>query len=164
VYKSNSLFGLLKMWMLFVFAFFSIFLKPLSARLFITSHHSPVCIEIFERKYILHMFTSLPRAYVINSHRDLFTSKKKKRECLSSSSSSSGSDKNDVLEVGKQRRICPVCKNSGMKPCGQCEGTGINTEDRYGGREGYRKGERCWLCSGKKRTICGNCIDLTDSF
>ena len=59
---------------------------------------------------------------------------------------------------------CPVCKGTGWKPCGQCDGTGVNQEDLYGGKPGMRKGERCWLCEGKKRTMCGNCVDLTDAF
>ena len=57
---------------------------------------------------------------------------------------------------------CPVCGGTGWKPCGQCRGTGINREDLFGGK--FKEGDTCWLCSGKKKTMCGNCVDLTDSF
>ena len=57
---------------------------------------------------------------------------------------------------------CPVCRGTGWKPCGQCGGTGINREDLFGGK--FKEGDTCWLCSGKKKTMCGNCVDLTDSF
>lgn len=59
-------------------------------------------------------------------------------------------------------KACPVCKGTGMKPCGQCEGTGKNREDLFGGR--YKAGDACWLCSGKAKTMCGNCVDLTVRF
>lgn len=65
---------------------------------------------------------------------------------------------------GGEKKVCPVCQNTGLKPCGQCEGTGVNQEDKYGGKDGYKKGQPCWLCQGKRKTMCGNCIDLTDSF
>ena len=65
---------------------------------------------------------------------------------------------------GGEKKVCPVCQNTGLKPCGQCEGTGVNQEDKYGGEDGYKKGQPCWLCQGKRKTMCGNCIDLTDSF
>lgn len=57
---------------------------------------------------------------------------------------------------------CPVCNGTGWKPCGQCDGTGLNQEDLFGGK--FVKGDTCWLCSGKAKTMCGNCIDLTDTF
>jgi len=57
---------------------------------------------------------------------------------------------------------CPVCRGTGWKPCGQCDGTGKNQEDLYGGK--FLKGDRCWLCDGKAKTMCGNCIDMTDTF
>ena len=57
---------------------------------------------------------------------------------------------------------CPVCKGTGWKPCGQCDGTGVNQDDLFGGK--FLKGDTCWLCSGKAKTMCGNCVDLTDSF
>ena len=57
---------------------------------------------------------------------------------------------------------CPVCKGTGWKPCGQCDGTGVNQDDLFGGK--FVKGDTCWLCAGKAKTMCGNCIDLTDSF
>ncbi len=31
-------------------------------------------------------------------------------------------------------------------------------------KDGYKKGQPCWLCQGKRKTMCGNCIDFTDSF
>eukprot|EP00193_Tetraselmis_chui_P022103 CAMPEP_0177777028 /NCGR_PEP_ID=MMETSP0491_2-20121128/15050_1 /TAXON_ID=63592 /ORGANISM="Tetraselmis chuii, Strain PLY429" /LENGTH=134 /DNA_ID=CAMNT_0019295903 /DNA_START=99 /DNA_END=503 /DNA_ORIENTATION=+ len=69
----------------------------------------------------------------------------------------------DASAVGQRsQRVCPVCKGTGFKPCGQCEGTGINQEDKFGGT--YRKGDPCWLCEGKARSMCGNCADLTDTF
>ena len=59
---------------------------------------------------------------------------------------------------------CPVCQGTGWKPCGQCEGTGINRSDAFGGK--FKAGDACWLCEGKNnaRTMCGNCVDLTDTF
>ena len=57
---------------------------------------------------------------------------------------------------------CPVCGGTGWKPCGQCGGTGVNQEDLFGGK--FVKGDTCWLCCGKCKTMCGNCVDLTDSF
>lgn len=57
---------------------------------------------------------------------------------------------------------CPVCHGTGWKPCGQCEGAGVNATDLFGGR--YRAGDACWLCAGKAKTMCGNCVDLTDTF
>ena len=66
--------------------------------------------------------------------------------------------------AGEKKVLCPMCRGTGLKPCGQCEGTGVNQEDKYGGKDGYRKGQPCWLCEGKRKTMCGNCIDLTDSF
>ena len=60
------------------------------------------------------------------------------------------------------QEACPVCRGTGWKPCGQCDGAGVNQEDLYGGR--FKKGDPCWLCDGKKKTMCGNCVDLTDAF
>ena len=76
--------------------------------------------------------------------------------CAAAASAASGG--------GGEKKVCPVCQNTGLKPCGQCEGTGVNQEDKYGGKDGYKKGQPCWLCQGKRKTMCGNCIDLTDSF
>ena len=59
-------------------------------------------------------------------------------------------------------KMCPVCQGTGWKPCGQCEGAGVNATDLFGGR--YRAGDACWLCAGKAKTMCGNCVDLTDTF
>lgn len=59
-------------------------------------------------------------------------------------------------------KMCPVCHGTGWKPCGQCEGAGVNATDLFGGR--YRAGDACWLCAGKAKTMCGNCVDLTDTF
>ena len=77
--------------------------------------------------------------------------------------SSGGSDA-ATAGAGEKKAMCPICRGTGLKPCGQCEGTGVNQEDKYGGKDGYRKGQPCWLCEGKRKTMCGNCIDLTDSF
>ena len=44
---------------------------------------------------------------------------------------------------------CPVCKGTGWKPCGQCDGTGVNQDDLFGGK--FLKGDTCWLCSGRPR-------------
>ena len=57
-----------------------------------------------------------------------------------------------------------MCRGTGVKPCGQCEGTGINPSDAFGGK--FKAGDACWLCEGKNgaRTMCGNCVDLTDTF
>ena len=57
-----------------------------------------------------------------------------------------------------------MCRGTGWKPCGQCEGTGINPSDAFGGK--FKAGDACWLCEGKNgaRTMCGNCVDLTDTF
>lgn len=63
---------------------------------------------------------------------------------------------------GKTRGACPVCGGSGWKPCGQCEGTGVNREDLFAGK--FKAGDACWLCAGKAKTMCGNCVDLTDTF
>eukprot|EP00955_Chlamydomonas_euryale_P059018 357270-Chlamydomonas_euryale.AAC.19 len=60
------------------------------------------------------------------------------------------------------KRVCPVCLGTGWKPCGQCEGTGVNQEDKFGGS--YKAGDACWLCDGAAKTMCGNCVDLTDEF
>jgi len=73
----------------------------------------------------------------------------------SDASSSSNGDAN-------ARRTCPVCGGTGWKPCGQCEGTGVNREDLFAGK--FKAGDACWLCAGKAKTMCGNCVDLTDTF
>ena len=65
------------------------------------------------------------------------------------------------IAVGFQRsQVCPSCQGTGMKPCGQCDGTGVNQEDKFGSKAG----EPCWLCEGRAKTMCGNCVDLTDTF
>ena len=58
--------------------------------------------------------------------------------------------------------MCAVCNGTGLKPCGQCDGTGVNQEDKYGGS--VKKGAVCWLCDGAANTMCGNCVDMTDAF
>jgi DnaJ-class molecular chaperone len=73
-------------------------------------------------------------------------------------------DGEDAARATSGRKMCPICQGTGLKPCGQCDGTGVNQEDKYGGKDGYRKGQPCWLCEGKRKTMCGNCVDLTDSF
>ena len=59
-------------------------------------------------------------------------------------------------------RECRTCRGSGWKPCGQCGGTGVNPSDVFGGR--YVRGDPCWLCNGKAKTMCGDCVDMTDTF
>lgn len=55
-----------------------------------------------------------------------------------------------------------MCQGTGFKVCGQCEGTGVNLEDKFSGR--YLKGHTCWICQGVAKTMCGNCVDMTDAF
>ena len=55
-----------------------------------------------------------------------------------------------------------VCRGTGKKTCGQCQGGGGNREDLFQGR--FKQGDRCWLCGGTGQTMCGNCLDLTDEF
>ena len=61
---------------------------------------------------------------------------------------------------GSGRPLCAVCLGTGTKPCGQCEGTGVNLEQRFSSPAGAP----CWLCGGNKRTMCGACADMTDTF
>jgi hypothetical protein len=61
---------------------------------------------------------------------------------------------------GGGRPQCAVCLGTGTKPCGQCEGTGVNQEQRFSSPPGAP----CWLCAGAKRTMCGACVDMTDTF
>ena len=61
---------------------------------------------------------------------------------------------------GGGRPLCAVCLGTGTKPCGQCEGTGVNLEQRFSSPPGAP----CWLCAGAKRTMCGACADMTDTF
>lgn len=85
-----------------------------------------------------------------------------KRTAFACAAAASASEESAWKSEGK--KVCPICQNTGLKPCGQCEGTGVNQEDKYGGKDGYKKGQPCWLCQGKRKTMCGNCIDFTDSF
>jgi len=85
-----------------------------------------------------------------------------KRTTFACAAAASASEEGAWKSEGK--KMCPICQNTGLKPCGQCEGTGVNQEDKYGGKVGYKKGQPCWLCQGKRKTMCGNCIDFTDSF
>jgi hypothetical protein len=64
--------------------------------------------------------------------------------------------------AARSRPVCPVCAGSGFKPCGQCQGSGKNQEDKFGGS--VKAGDACWLCEGSGRTMCGECVDLTDEF
>ena len=41
-------------------------------------------------------------------------------------------------------RTVTLCAGTGLKPCGQCGGSGVNQEDLYGGR--FKAGDVCWLC------------------
>jgi len=72
------------------------------------------------------------------------------------------SDRGAGLGNDAPQPLCPVCAGTGWKPCGQCDGTGVNQDDLFGGK--FVKGGVCWLCDGKAQTMCGNCVDLTDSF
>ena len=63
-------------------------------------------------------------------------------------------------QAGANRSVCAVCGGTGTKPCGQCSGTGINQEVKFG----QPIGAPCWLCEGSKQTMCGSCADLTDTF
>ena len=58
-------------------------------------------------------------------------------------------------ETTSARKVCSICRGTGLKPCGQCDGTGVNQEDKYGGKDGYRKGQPCWLCEGKRKRCVG---------
>ena len=50
----------------------------------------------------------------------------------------------------------------GLETVRPVRGTGVNQDDLFGGK--FLKGDTCWLCSGKAKTMCGNCVGLTDSF
>ena len=62
--------------------------------------------------------------------------------------SSSGFRLPGLSSAGAVERTCAACAGSGLKPCGQCHGTGFNTEDLFGGR--YLKGDKCWLCEARR--------------
>ncbi|XP_078432386.1 dnaJ/Hsp40 cysteine-rich domain superfamily protein [Wolffia australiana] len=51
--------------------------------------------------------------------------------------------------------VCADCDGNGAIQCTQCEGTGVNAVDHFGGR--FKAGQLCWLCRGKKEILCGNC-------
>ncbi|KAL3839830.1 hypothetical protein ACJIZ3_024421 [Penstemon smallii] len=51
--------------------------------------------------------------------------------------------------------ICTDCDGAGCKECSQCEGKGVNIVDHFNGQ--FKAGAVCWLCSGKKKMLCGNC-------
>mmetsp|Transcript_1228 Transcript_1228/g.4564 ORF Transcript_1228/g.4564 Transcript_1228/m.4564 type:complete len:134 (+) Transcript_1228:2-403(+) len=65
---------------------------------------------------------------------------------------------------GERELVCPVCRGTSFKACGQCEGSGVNLEPRFNGEGPFAKGAPCWLCEGTGKTPCGNCADLTDTF
>ena len=50
----------------------------------------------------------------------------------------------------------------GVEALRAVRGNRDHQEDLFGGK--FTEGDTCWLCSGKKKTMCGNCVDLTDSF
>lgn len=111
--------------------------------------------------------TGVTSAFV-STHRSDVSSSRVKTKAAASSSSSSGpinfdSSSQEEL-VARAKKECPVCRGTGYKACGQCGGTGVNQEDLFQGK--FKKGDACWLCGGKhgSKTMCGNCIDLTDSF
>ena len=47
------------------------------------------------------------------------------------------------------QEACPVCRGTGWKPCGQCDGTGVNQEDLYGGR--FKREIRAGSATGRKK-------------
>ncbi|KAH7281348.1 hypothetical protein KP509_36G042600 [Ceratopteris richardii] len=51
--------------------------------------------------------------------------------------------------------FCKECDGNGAILCSQCKGDGINKQDFFGGH--FKAGGLCWLCRGKRETICGNC-------
>nr|ABK21437.1 unknown [Picea sitchensis]ABR17166.1 unknown [Picea sitchensis] len=55
----------------------------------------------------------------------------------------------------KNSILCPDCDGNGMVACSQCKGNGVNSVDHFNGR--FKAGATCWLCRGKRETLCGNC-------
>ncbi|CAA6666413.1 unnamed protein product [Spirodela intermedia] len=51
--------------------------------------------------------------------------------------------------------VCADCEGNGAIQCTQCKGTGVNSEDHFGGR--FKAGQTCWLCRGKREILCGSC-------
>eukprot|EP00250_Pteridium_aquilinum_P028434 c37144_g1_i1 orf=230-685(+) len=51
--------------------------------------------------------------------------------------------------------LCKSCDGNGAVVCTQCKGDGINKEDFFGGH--FKAGSICWLCRGKRETLCGDC-------
>ena len=51
--------------------------------------------------------------------------------------------------------LCADCEGNGAKVCGQCQGSGVNSQDHFNGQ--FKAGQLCWLCRGKKEVLCGNC-------
>ena len=114
--------------------------------------------------------TGTKSAFVSTHRRDVSSSSSSSRVKTKAAASSSSSgpinfDSSSQEElVARAKKECPVCRGTGYKACGQCGGTGVNQEDLFQGK--FKKGDACWLCGGKhgSKTMCGNCIDLTDSF
>ncbi|KAH7849696.1 hypothetical protein Vadar_021599 [Vaccinium darrowii] len=51
--------------------------------------------------------------------------------------------------------VCVDCDGNGALLCPECQGAGINPEDKRNGM--FKAGGLCWLCRGKKDILCGNC-------
>ncbi|KQK21079.1 uncharacterized protein LOC100836490 [Brachypodium distachyon] len=51
--------------------------------------------------------------------------------------------------------VCADCEGNGAIACGQCKGSGVNSEDHFNGR--FKEGAMCWLCRGKREVLCGSC-------
>lgn len=103
-------------------------------------------------------------AFVSTHRRDVSSSRVTKAAASSSPGPINFDSSSQEELVARAKKECPVCRGTGYKACGQCGGTGVNQEDLFQGK--FKKGDACWLCGGKhgSKTMCGNCIDLTDSF
>ncbi|KAJ4837666.1 hypothetical protein Tsubulata_013877 [Turnera subulata] len=51
--------------------------------------------------------------------------------------------------------VCANCDGNGAIACSQCKGSGVNSVDHFNGQ--FKAGGLCWLCRGKKETLCGDC-------
>ncbi|PNT61475.1 hypothetical protein BRADI_5g15612v3, partial [Brachypodium distachyon] len=49
----------------------------------------------------------------------------------------------------------PFRQDQGAIACGQCKGSGVDSEDHFNGR--FKEGAMCWLCRGKREVLCGSC-------
>ncbi|KAF7154283.1 hypothetical protein RHSIM_Rhsim01G0071100 [Rhododendron simsii] len=51
--------------------------------------------------------------------------------------------------------LCADCDGNGALLCPECQGAGVNPEDKRNGQ--FKAGGLCWLCRGKRDILCGNC-------